>query len=77
MGVPDRVLNSKLSLIHERALRLICKSSESECEDLMKRTLTTHKHDLQLLMIEIYKRKYSLNPTFMRGIFAERIQLKK
>ena len=47
----DRVLNSKLNLIQERALRLVCRGSEIECENLMKRTLTTHQHKLQLLMI--------------------------
>ena len=31
----------------------------------------THQHNLQLLMIEIYKTKYSLNPTFMREVLAE------
>ena len=66
----DRVLNSKLNLIQERALRMVCKGSETECENLMKRTLTTHQHNLQLLMIEIYKTKHSLNPTFMRDIFC-------
>ena len=68
----DMVLNSKLNLIQGRALRLACKGSETECENLMKRTLTTHQHNLQLLMIEIYKTKDSLNLTFMRGIFDER-----
>ena len=34
--------------------------------------LTTHQHNLQLLMIEKYKTKNSLNPTFMRDVFAER-----
>ena len=68
----DRVLNSKLNLIQERALRLVCKGSETECEDLMKRALTTHQHNLQLFMTEIYKTKHSLNPTFMRDVFAER-----
>ena len=28
--------------------------------------------NLQLLMIEIYKTKHSLNPTFIRDVFAER-----
>ena len=68
----DRVLNSKLNLIQERALRLVCKGSEIECENFMKRPLTTLEHNLQLLMIEIYKTKHSLNPTFMRDAFAER-----
>ena len=34
----DRVLNSKLNLIQERALRLACKDNETECEKPMKRT---------------------------------------
>ena len=51
----DWVVNSKLNLTRERALRLVCKGSETEFEKLMKRTLTTHQHNLQLLMIEIYK----------------------
>ena len=67
-----RLLNSKLNLIQERALRLICKGSETECENLMKRTLTTHQHTLQLVLIKIYKTKYSLNPTFMMDVLAER-----
>ena len=43
--------------IQERALRLVCKGSDTEFEKLMKNTLTTHQHDLKLLMIEIYKTK--------------------
>ena len=68
----DRVLNSKLNLIQERVLRLVCKGSEIECENLMKRTFTTHNHSLQLFMIEIYQAKHSLNPTGMKDVFAER-----
>ena len=54
------------------SVSLVCKRSETECENLMKRTLTTHQHNLQLSMIEIYKTKFSLNPTFMSDVFAER-----
>ena len=68
----DRVLNSKLNLIQEKALRLVCKGSETECENLMERTLITHQHNVQLLMIEIYKMKHSLNPSFMRDVFTVR-----
>ena len=49
----DRVLNSKINHIQERALRLICQGSDTELEKLMKNILTTHQHNLQLLMIEI------------------------
>ena len=51
----DRVLNSKINHIQERALRLICQGNDTEFEKLMKNTLTTHQHNLQLLMIEIYR----------------------
>ena len=35
-------------------------------------SVTTHQRNLQLLMIEIFKTKNNHNPTFMKGIFAER-----
>ena len=67
-----RVLNSKLNLIQTRVLGLVSKGSETEYEKLMKNTLTTQQHSLQLLMNEIYKMTHCLNPTFMRDVFAER-----
>ena len=68
----DRVVNSKLNINKERALRLVSKGSETECEKLMNKTVDTHQNHLQLLMIEIYKTKHSLNPTFIRDVFTER-----
>ena len=68
----DRATNLKLNRIHERALRLVCKDSESELEKLKKKYVTIHQHNLQLLMIEIFKTKNNLNPTFMKNIFTER-----
>ena len=68
----DRVLNSKINHIQERALRLVRKGSDTEFEKLMKNTLTTHQHNLQLLMIEIYKTKNNLNPSFMRDVSTEK-----
>ena len=53
-------------------VRLVCKGSETEYEKLMKKTFTIHQHNLQLLMIEVYKTKHNLNPTFMRDVFTER-----
>ena len=66
----DRATN--LNRIHERALRLVCKDSESELGKLKKRYGNIHQHNLQLLMIEIFKTKNNLNPTFMKKIFTER-----
>ena len=67
----DRATNSKLSRIHERALRLVCKDSESELEKFKKKYGTIHQHNLQLLIIEIFKTKNNLYPTFMKNIFTE------
>ena len=47
----DRALNSKLNFIQKRALRLVCKVSKTGHEKLMDKTLTTHQHNLELLMI--------------------------
>ena len=68
----DRVPNSKLKLIQERALRLVCKDSATEYDKLINKTLTTHQHNLQLLMIELRKMRHSLNSTIMRDVFIER-----
>ena len=68
----DRATNSKSNRIHVRALRLVCRDSESELEKFKKKYGTIHQHNLQLLMIEIFKTKNNLNPTFMKNIFEER-----
>ena len=64
---------SKLNHIQERALRLVCKGSDTEFETLMKNILTIHQHNLQLLMIEYtYTTKNNLNPSVMRDAFTEK-----
>ena len=68
----ERATNLKLNRIHERALQLVCKDSESELEKLKKKYGNIHLHNLQLLMIEIFETKNNLNPTFMKNIFTER-----
>ena len=67
----NRVLNSKLNFIQKRVLRLVCEGIETGHEKLMNKTLTTHQHNLQLQMTEIYKTKHRLNPSFLKGIFTE------
>ena len=68
----DRATNAKLNRIFEKALRLVCKGSESKLGKLKEKYGTIHEHNLRLLMIEIFKTKNNLNPTFMKDIFAER-----
>ena len=69
----DRATNSKLNRIQERALRMVCKDSESGLADLKKKYGTIHQHNLQLLMIEIFKTKNNLNPTFMKKFLLREI----
>ena len=62
---------SKVNKIHERALRIVCKDSGNDFVNNVNSSVTTHKRNLQLLMIEILKTKNDLNPTFMKDNFAE------
>ena len=68
----DRTINSKLNKIRERALRIVCKDIGDDFLNNVDSSVTTHQRNLQLLMIEIFKTKNDLNPTFMKDIFAER-----
>ena len=68
----DRTNNPKVNKIRERALRIVYKGSGNDLVNNVNSSATTHKRNLQLLMIEIFKTKNDLNPTFMKGIFAER-----
>ena len=65
----DRRANTKLNKDCERALRIACKDSGNNS---VNKSLTIHQRNLQLLMIEIFKTKNNLNPTFMKDIFAEK-----
>ena len=65
----DRRANTKLNKVCERALRIVCKDSGINS---VNKSLTIHQRNLQLLMIEIFKTKNNLNPTFMKDIFAEK-----
>ena len=38
----------------------------------MDDSVTVHQRNLQLLMVEIYKTKYNLNPSFIKQIFEEK-----
>ena len=55
----DRNLNNKTNRIHERALRIAYKDNVSTFEKLleMDNSVTVHQRNLQLLMVEIYKKK--------------------
>ena len=70
----DRTLNNKINRIHERALRITYKDMTSDYDTMLLRdnSVPIHIRNLQLLMIEVYKTKWELNPSFMKEIFVEK-----
>ena len=67
----DRCLNAKVNKIHER---IVYKDSHADYEALLTldNAVSIHQRNLQYLMIEIYKTKHNLNPSFMSEIFETR-----
>ena len=68
----DRAANAKLNCSFEKALQLVCKGSELKRKQMKEKYVTTHQHNLQLLMVELFKTKHNLNSTFMKNTFTER-----
>ena len=69
----DRRANAKINKVTERALRIACNDSGNNSMNNYcnyNKSLTVHQRNLQLLMIEIFKTKNNLNPTFMKDIFV-------
>ena len=69
----DRTLNNKINRAHEKAL---CVASENEIADfntllLEANSVSIHKRNLQMLMIEVYKAVQNVNPNFMKKIFVQ------
>ena len=67
----DGKLNNEINRMHERTLRIAYKDNVSSFESLlpMDNSVTVHHRNLQLLMIEIYKTRNNLNPSFKKQIF--------
>ena len=71
----DRRANSKLNKVFERALQIACYDSGNNFANAycnLNKSLTIHQRSLQLLIIEIFKTKITLNLIFMMDIFAEK-----
>ena len=70
----DRSLNAQLNKIHERALRIAYKDTHADYEALLNldNAVSLRQRNLQYSMIEMYKTKNSLNPSFMRELLKPR-----
>ena len=67
--------NAKLNKVFERALRIACNNSRYNSVNTycnLNKSLTIHQRNLQWLMIEIFKTKKNLYPTFVKDIFADK-----
>ena len=72
----DRGGNAKLNMVFERALRIACNDSGNNSVNNyynLNKSLPINQPNLQLHMIEMFKRMNTLNPTFIKDFFAERI----
>ena len=67
-------LDNKVNRINERALRITYRDMRSDFDTMLLRdnAVKIHARNLQLLMTEIYKTKWELNPTFRKEIFVEK-----
>ena len=65
-------MNNRISKIHEKALKLICKDETNlSLDDLLKKdkSVNIHQRNLQILATEIYKVRNDLGPEIMKDIF--------
>ena len=70
----SKVANNEINRTHKRALRTLYRDYESTFDEPSDRgnTKTTHKKNLQNLMVEIYKSMNHLNPEYMWDFFIKK-----
>ena len=66
--------NNEINRTHKQALRALYGDYESTFEELLDKdkSMTTHKQNLQRLLVEIYKTINHLNPAYMWGFFIKK-----
>ena len=71
----NRTVNSKISRLHERALRLLYNDDLSTFDELLERAgaFTIHQRNIQSLAIEMFKVKHNIGPMLLNEIFTERV----
>ena len=70
----SKVAKNEINRTHKLALRTLYKDYASTFEELLDRgdAKTTHKKNLQNLMVEIYKSMNHLNPEYMWDFFVKK-----
>ena len=69
----DRTLNHEVNHVHEKALCIAYKDCINYLGALLgqSNSISIHVRNLQLLMKEIFKRKFGLNPPFIKDVLIE------
>ena len=67
----NRKLNNQINRIHEIALRIVYQDHNSTFDELLAKdgSFNVHDHNLQKLLIEIFKVKKKLTPKIMNEVF--------
>ena len=70
-----RIVNHKISTLHERGLRALLNDETSTFNDMLSKSndTTIHVKNFQKLMIEFYNYLYSLSVPIMKEVFAKRL----
>ena len=70
----ERTLDNKINRIHEKALHIASQNKTYDFNTLLleANSVSIHKRNLQLLLIEVYKTIQNLNPSFMKEILYKR-----
>ena len=70
----SREINNKINNLHERALHITYKDTESSFEELLVKdnSVSMHHRNIQRLATELYKDKNGFSPEIIKEIFTER-----
>ena len=70
----SRTLNTKINLLHYRALKYVYQDETSTFEELLTKdkSVTIHHRNIQFLAIELYKVKNGDVPYLLKNIFTAR-----
>ena len=70
----DQTQDNRINRIHEKALSIASQNKTYNFNTLLleANSVSIHKRNLQLLLIEVYKTIQNLNPSFMKEIFVQK-----
>ena len=70
----DRTMNNKINRTHEKELRIASQNKIADFNALLLEvnSISIHKRNFQVLMIEVYKTVQNINPSFVKEIFVQK-----